>query len=162
MRQAQRHNREDQPGSPEEAADDDQLDERTAHDRYREADEEAEEVVEPGDGDKHHAQESGDVAEVGLAEVQNPIGSIDQRHADRDQRRQEPDRGPLQHEAEVGPEECVLKGQDGDRRADGQQKRTEAIVECLGHQRALHTTATPCETTRYWRVSSFWSSPVAL
>ena len=51
-----------------------------------EAGAEAQPVVDPGEGDQVHADRGGDAAEVGLGEVDDPVGPVDEGQAERGQR----------------------------------------------------------------------------
>ncbi len=72
-----------------ESSDERELDDGTECDRRRDADAEAGRYGQAGEQDQADGERRRDEAEVGLGEVDDPVGSVDQRHAHRQQRREE-------------------------------------------------------------------------
>ena len=83
----------------EEAADDQQLARGAERDRGGEPGAERDEPREPGGDDDHHRQRRRDVAEVGLGEVEDPVGAVHERHAHAHHRGEQADEHPAQGDA---------------------------------------------------------------
>ena len=68
-----------------------ELDEPAEHDRTGDAGEQTDEVRDPAVHDQVDGEDGGHTTEVGLREVQDPIGSIDECHADGHERVEQPE-----------------------------------------------------------------------
>jgi hypothetical protein len=98
-----------------ESTDEDELDHCAQHDRDRESDDEPNRVSPSPEDDECHRKRRGHRAQVGLGEVQDAVGSIDQREPDREHRRQQ-----AEHDAPDGlaPRQRVLAEQSEQDHAD--------------------------------------------
>ena len=99
-----------------EASDERQLDDRAECDGRNEADTEAEQVGEPGEHDQPDRQRCRDESEVGLGEVDHPVGAVHQRHAHREQRGEEAEDDAAYPGARRHSEEDQLHCDEAERR----------------------------------------------
>ena len=86
---------------------------------------ERDEPREPRGDDDHHRQRRGDVAEVGLGEVEDPVGAVHERHADADHRGEQAD--------EHAPQRDARRDREGDHAGTaGSGRRGRASGRCDG------------------------------
>ncbi len=79
-------NREDQAGGAEESADDQRLDQDAEDDGGDEPRRERQEIIDTQRDDQQRPQRRRDLSEVALGEVDDPVGAVDQRDPERDER----------------------------------------------------------------------------
>ena len=98
--------------------------------RADQTDAEPEPVRPAPEHDEADGEGDGRRAEVGLGEVDDTVGAVDERQADGQQRGQHPEHDAAQPEAERHAEEDELDGEDrrrrGDRRSDDREPRSGA------------------------------------
>ena len=102
-----------------EPPDDNALGRRPEHQRSQQTDDERHHVGQPRLVDEEERQDRGRQPQVGLGEVDDPVGPVDQRHAQREQGREPADDEPADHDARRGREQDLLRRHDGDGRAVG-------------------------------------------
>ena len=84
------------------------------------ADAEAEQVGESGEEDQADGERGRYEPEIGLGEVDDPVGAVDERHAHRQQRRQEAEHDATHPRAHRHAEPDELNGHQ----CDGRRERT--------------------------------------
>ena len=132
----ERRDREDEPRRPEEAADDQQLARRAERDRHGEPRAERDQPRKARGDDDHHRQRGRDVAEVGLGEVEDPVGAVHERHAHAHHRGEQPDEHAAQRDAGGDRERDHLEEQDQDGGSEGPADATGAVLQGAAPQRS--------------------------
>ena len=119
LRHADGDDGQDQARRLEEAPDEDELDDRAERDAGDDRDREREEVGHARAEDQQYAERCGDAAEVALGEVDDAVGAVDERDAERDKGGEAADDQSLdQHAERRGPQQLkeeVEEDQGGER-----------------------------------------------
>ena len=108
--------REDETRRSRETADEGELDDGAQCDGRREPHTETEQVRQAGEHDQADCERRGHEAEVGLGEVDHPVGPVDERHADRQQGDQQAENDTADPGPGGQPEEHELDRDETQRR----------------------------------------------
>ena len=118
LRDADRGHGENESRCLGESTDERQLDDRSERDGRNEADTEAEQVRQPREHDEPDGERRRDEPEIGLGEVDHPVGAIDERHADGEERDEQPEHDAADPGAGGHAEEDELHGHEPNRRRE--------------------------------------------
>ena len=148
---AERRDRDHQSRRVAEAADQRELDHDARDDRHHQAGREAEQVRPTPEEDERGGERGRHRAELGLGEVDHPIGAIDQRHADSHHGVQPTERHPVEPQPEREPEEDELYGDDG---GNGCARDKSSWVD-VADPRASHATTVAVRPKRRRRLAKW-------
>ena len=115
---------------------------RAHHQRRQQAEDQPQQVADAREDDQVERQCGGDQAQVALREVDDPVGPVDEGHAQGHEGREQAEREALQHQppqvaavAAHAGEQHLLHGDDGEGRADRGQPGAGAPLHARHPQR---------------------------
>ena len=146
---AQRGHGDHQPGRVSEPADQGELDDHTSDDRQHQPGGQPEQVRPAPEDDERGSERGRHGTELGLREVDHPIGSVDQRHADRHDCVEAAERQPVQPQPQRQPEEDQL---DTDDRGDGRERDDASGVD-VADTGPSHATTVVADLDRWRRLA---------